>query len=278
MASRALWKGDLKLALVSCPVALHSALVPGGGDIHFNLINPRTGNRINMVAVDPRKGEVERSSLVRGYEIAKGRYVLLDKKDFDAVRLEATRVLEIERFVDAGSIDRIYWDRPYWLVPADKAAARSFATVVKAIERSGQIGIGRFVMHQREHICALEPREGRLLVTTLRTEDEIRPLAEAAGTTPHLPKARKEMLAIARKIIEQQEGTFDPRQFRDHYEEALADLIKRKRKGEELEPAEPVQDDKVVDLMSALKASIGKGGAAAARARRFTAARKSKRS
>ncbi len=273
MAARAVWKGELKLALVSCPVALHNALAPGGGDIHFHLVNPKTGNRINMVTVDPKAGEVERSKLVRGYEVSKGRYVLFDKGELAAVRLEATKVLEVERFVDGDAIDRIYWDHPYYLSPDGKDAAKPFGVLQQAIADSGQIGIGRFVMHNREHFCALEPRGKKLLVTTLRTEDEIRSLREAVGGAPRLPKASKPMLDIADKIIAQQEGSFDPTRFHDRYEAALADLIRRKRRGEDLAPAKPSADDKVVNLLDALKASLGKGGAAGERARRHVAAR-----
>ena len=273
MAARAIWKGELKLALVSCPVALHNALAPGGGDIHFHLVNPKTGNRINMVAVDPKSGEVERSKLVRGYEVSKGRYVLFDKEELAAVRLEATKVLEVDRFVDGDAIDRIYWDHPYYLSPDGKDAAKPFGVLQQAIADSGQIGIGRFVMHNREHFCAIEPRGKKLLVTTLRTEDEIRALREAAGGAPRLPKASKPMLDIADKIIAQQEGSFDPTRFHDRYEAALADLIRRKRRGEELAPTKPPEDDKVVNLLDALKASLGKGSAAGERARRHVAAR-----
>ena len=273
MAARAIWKGELKLALVSCPVALHNALAPSGGDIHFHLVNPKTGNRINMVAVDPKSGEVERSKLVRGYEVSKGRYVLFDKEELAAVRLEATKVLEVDRFVDGDAIDRIYWDHPYYLSPDGKDAAKPFGVLQQAIADSGQIGIGRFVMHNREHFCAIEPRGKKLLVTTLRTEDEIRGLREAAGGAPRLPKASKPMLDIADKIIAQQEGSFDPTRFHDRYEAALADLIRRKRRGEELAPARPPEDDKVVNLLDALKASLGKGSAAGERARRHVAAR-----
>ncbi len=273
MAARAIWKGDLKLAMVSCPVALHSALEPGGGDIHFHLINPGTGNRINTVAVDPEAGEIDRSKLVKGYEVSKNRYVLLGKEDFAAARIDADKVLEVERFVDAESIDRIYWDAPYYLSPADKEAARPFSVILKAIETSGQVGVGRFVMHQREHFCAVEPRGALLLVTTLRTEAEIRSVAEATGGAPRLPRPTADMLAIASKIIEQKAGKFEPTRFRDSYEEALADLIKRKRRGEDLKPAKPAGDDNVIDLMAALKASVGKGGAEAERAQRYAAAR-----
>jgi DNA end-binding protein Ku len=239
----------------------------------IHLLNPRTGNRVNTVAVDPEAGEVDRADLVKGYEVSTGRYVLLDKEDFAAVRLDATKVLEVERFVDADSIDRIYWDVPYYLAPSGREAARPFGVILAAIEKSGQVGMGRFVMRQREHFYAVEPRGDLLLVTTLRTEDEIRPVDEATGGTPHLPRPSADMLAIARKIIEQKSGRFEPGGFRDSYEDALADLIKRKQRGAELRPAEAPEGGNVVDLMDALKASLGKGGAEGERAQRYAAAR-----
>lgn len=259
MAARAVWKGELKLALVHCPVSLHNAIGAGGGDIHFHMVNPETGNRVAMVTVDPEAGEVDRSALVRGYEVSRGRYVLFDKEELETVQPEATRRLEIERFVDAGAIDRIYWDHPYYLSPDGREAARPFAVLLKAIEGSGQIGIGHFVMRNREHYCALEPRGDKLLVTTLRTEEEVRSLRTATGESIRLPKAPKPMLEIAGQIIAQQTGTFNPKLFHDRYEKALADLIRRKRRGEDLMPAQTPPDDNVVDLLDALKASLGKG-------------------
>lgn len=255
---RPTWEGHLRLSLVTCPVALYAA-TERSADIHFNLINPKTNNRIRMQAVDAGTGRtVDRSDLVRGFQISKNRYVLLDKEELDAVRLESTRILDIEEFVDADSIDRIYWDEPYYLAPAGKTGIEAFAVIRAAMEKQKKVALGRVVMHQRERICALEPRDKGILLTTLRTHDEIRATSEVFDRS--LPKPEPKMLQIAEKIIEQQEASFDPRHFKDRYEDALRDLIAKKKKGQPVVSQAPEgKDEKVVDLMAALRESLEGG-------------------
>lgn len=256
---RPTWEGHLRLSLVTCPVALYSA-TERSADVHFHLINPETNNRIRMQTVDAGTGEaVERADLVRGFEVSKNKYVLLDKEELDAVRLESTRVLDIEEFVDAADIDRIYWDEPYYLAPSGKTGIEAFAVILAAMARQKKVALGRLVMHQRERICALEPRGKGILLTTLRTHDEIRDAAEVFDHS--LPRPGASMLQIAEKIIEQQEAAFEPRHFTDRYEDALRDLIARKKKGETVVATAPDEDDeKVVDLMEALRRSLKGGG------------------
>jgi len=256
---RPTWEGHLRLSLVTCPVALYSA-TERNADIHFNLINPKTNNRIRMQTVDAGTGKaVERSDLVRGFEVSKNKYVLLDKEELDAVRLESTRILDIEEFVDAAGIDRIYWDQPYYLAPSGKTGIEAFSVILAAMVRQKKVALGRVVMHQRERICALEPRGKGILLTTLRTHDEIRDASEVFDRS--LPKPEPRMLQIAEKIIEQQEAEFEPKHFKDRYEDALRDLIARKKKGETVTTAAPEEEDeKVVDLMEALRKSLKGGG------------------
>jgi DNA end-binding protein Ku len=258
-ALRPTWEGHLRLSLVTCPVALYSA-VERTADVHFNLINPKTNHRIRMQAVDAVTGKpVDRSELVKGYAVAKNKYVLFDKDELEAVKLESTRVIDIEEFVDGATIDRIYWDEPYYLAPAGKTGIEAYAVIRAAMEKQGKVALGRLVLHQRERVCALEPRDGGMLLTTLRSHDEIRSADEVFDR--NLPKPDPRMLQIAEKIIEQQEAKFDPTEFKDRYEDALRDLIARKKKGEKLVSAEkPEDEDKVVDLMEALKKSLGGGG------------------
>ena len=268
-AMRPTWEGHLRLSLVTCPVALYSA-TERAADVHFNLINPKTNNRIRMQTVDAGTGKaVDRSDLVKGYAVSKNKYVLFEKDELDAVRLESTRVIDIGEFVDATSIDRIYWDEPYYLAPGGKTGIEAYAVIRTAMEKQGKVALGRLVMHQRERICALEPREGGILLTTLRTHDEIRSSSEVFER--NLPKPDSRMLQIAEKIIEQQEADFDPTEFKDRYEDALRDLIKRKAKGEDVvSSAEPEEEDKVVDLMDALRQSLkGGGGPSRDKADRF---------
>jgi DNA end-binding protein Ku len=270
-ALRPTWEGHLRLSLVTCPVALYTA-TERTADIHFNLINPKTHNRIHMQTVDAGTGKpVDRSQLVRGFAVSKNKYVLLDKEELEAVKLESTRIIDIERFVDAEAIDRIYWHEPYYLAPAGKTGAEAFAVIQAAMEKENKVALGRVVLHQRERLCALEPRDSGILLTTLRTHDEIR--SSDAVFDRHLPKPDARMLEIAGKIIEQQEAEFDPSEFRDRYEDALRDLIERKKKGEKLVAAEPEEPEgKVVDLMAALRQSLEGGGAGRERAERFMAA------
>lgn len=268
-AMRPTWEGHLRLSLVTCPVALYTA-TERAADVHFNLINPKTNNRIRMQSVDAGTGDVvDRADLVRGFAVSKNKYVLFDKDELDAVKLESTRIIDIQEFVDANTIDRIYWDEPYYLAPAGKTGIEAFAVIRAAMEKQGKVALGRLVMHQRERICALEPRDAGILLTTLRTHDEIRSTAEVFDR--NLPKPDPRMLQIAEKIIEQQQAKFDPTEFKDRYEDALRDLIQRKTKGEKLvSAAEPEQADKVVDLMDALRKSLkGGGGPSRDKADRF---------
>ncbi|TAJ86461.1 MAG: Ku protein [Reyranella sp.] len=268
-AMRPTWEGHLRLSLVTCPVALYTA-TERTADIHFNMINPRTNNRIRMQTVDAGTGKpVDRADLVRGFAVSKNKYVLLEKEELDAVRLESTRILDIEEFVDATEIDRIYWDEPYYLAPSGKTGIEAYAVIRAAMEKRRKVALGRVVMHQRERICALEPRDKGILLTTLRTHDEIRATSEVFDRS--LPRPNAQMLQIAEKIIEQQDARFDPTRFKDRYEDALRELIAKKKKGQPVVSEAPEQDDeKVVDLMEALKKSLkGGGGPSRDKADRF---------
>ena len=259
MAYRPTWQGHLKLSLVTCPVALYTATNPSG-DVHFNLINPKTNNRIHMITTDPDTGPVERSELVKGYEVEKGRYVLLSEDEIKSVRLESTRTIDIERFVPVADIDRIYWDHPYYLAPDGKMAQEAFGVIREAMERSGQIALGRIVLSTRERLLALEPRGKGILAYTIRTDAEVRNPDEIFGAITDKP-ADPAMISIAEKIIDQQKGPFDPSQFTDRYETALKALIAEKQKGHRPVEAAPPEESNVVDLMAALRASLaGKGG------------------
>jgi DNA end-binding protein Ku len=254
LSSRPMWQGALRLSLVSCPVALFNA-TSRTADISFHLLNPETNNRIRMIPTDPDTGPVQRSDLVKGYEISKNHYVVLSNEELDAVRLETTRTIEIERFVDEKEIDRLYWNAPYYLLPNEKGGVEAYTVIREALAETGRIALGRVVMHTRERLVALEPRGKGIIVYTLRMGDEVIRPEEAFEDIP-AAHPDKEMIQIARKIIEQKEGEFEPAKFEDRYENALRDLIRRKQKGEKLITAEPVEEDNVIDLMQALKKSL----------------------
>lgn len=270
MAYRPTWQGHLKLSLVTCPVALYTA-VNSGGDVHFNLINPKTNNRIRMITTDPETGPIDRSDLVKGFEVEKGRYILITDEEIRSVRLETTRTIEIERFVPAEDIDRVYWDHPYYLAPDGKLAQEAFAVIREAMERAGQVALGRVVLSTRERLLGIEPRGKGMVAYSLRSADEVRQPDEIFSQIADV-KPDAQMIQIAERIIEQQEGPFDPTQFVDRYEEALKALIAEKQKGHRPVAAPEPEDTNVVDLMAALRASLqgkgspapgGKGGAGA---------------
>jgi DNA end-binding protein Ku len=261
LSARPIWQGNLRLSLVSCPVALFGA-TSRSNDISFHLLNPETNNRIRMVPTDPDTGPVERADLVKGYELEKNKYVVIDKDELDAVKLETTHTLEIESFVDVNDIDRLFWNTPYYMVPNDDSGVDAFVVIRQALEKTGRIALGRVVMHTRERLMALEPRDKGIIAYTLRMRNEV---VDPAKAFHDIPAARPDhkMIDIAEKIIEQKEGDFEPDKFKDRYEAALRDLIRRKQKGEKLVTAEPVEESNVIDLMEALKKSLKNKGKAA---------------
>ena len=254
---RPTWRGHLRLSLVTCPVELYTG-TNAASDVHFHLINPKTNNRIKMITTDPDTGPVNRSDLVKGYEVEKGRYVLLTDEEIKSVKLESTKTIDIERFVPADEIDRIYWNAPYYLAPDGKMAVEAYAVIREAMRASGQIALGRVVMSTRERLMALEPRDEGIVAYSLRSHDEVRRPEDVFERIPDV-KIDKAMVSIALKIIEQQEGPFDPEQFTDRYEEALRKLIASKEKGKKPVAVEEPEDTNVVDLMAALRASLQGG-------------------
>ena len=264
MRGRPTWQGHLKLSLVSCPVALYTA-VARTGDVHFNMLHKTTHNRIRMIPTDPETGPVDRDDIVKGYEIEKDRYVVVTDDEIEDVRLESTRTIDIDRFVDEHEIDRLYWNDPYFLVPDGKTATQAYTVIREAMRKAGRIALGRVVMHTRERLLAIEPRDNGLIAYSLRTYDEVRSAQEAFEDIPR-QKADPKMVEIAAKIIEQLEGPFQPNDFKDRYEDALRALIKQKEKGagRKVTAQEP-QGGEVIDLMEALRKSLDAKGAAAAK-------------
>jgi len=254
LARRPVWQGNLRLSLVSCPVALYSA-INRTGDIAFHLLNPKTNNRIRMVPTDPDEGPVERADLVKGYEIEKNRYVVVTPEELDAVKLETTHTLDIERFVDEKEIDRLYWNDPFYLLPAGDSGIDAYLVIREAMAEARRIALGRLVMHTRERLMAVEARGKGLIAWSLRMADEVIAAADAFESIPQ-KKPDPRMIEIAQKIIEQHEGPFTPSGFKDRYENALRELIRRKERGEKPVTAEPVEETNVIDLMAALKKSL----------------------
>jgi DNA end-binding protein Ku len=213
-----------------------------------------------MVTTDPDTGPLNRSDLVKGYEISKGEYVLITKDDLDSVKLETTRTLDIESFVDADTIDRVYWENPYFLVPDGKEALDAYAVIHEAMKQTNRMALGRLVMHTRERLMAIEPRGKGLMAYTLRMANEVKAADDAFAGIPQ-GKPSKQMIEIAWKLIEQKEADFTPDEFVDRYEMALKDLIEEKRKGHKPARSAEPSDTNVIDLMAALTKSLSHGGA-----------------
>ncbi len=261
MAPRASWKGYIKLSLVSCPVRLYPA-VSGSERIAFNQLHKDTHNRINMKPVDPELGLVERADLVRGYEYEDKQYIIIDDSDLEAVRIESNHTLNIEAFVDASEVDVIYQDSPYYLAPDGKMAEETFAVLRDAMAAANKVAIARLVMSSRERVVTIGAREKGMFVTTLRDPREVRSTTAYFDEIPDI-KADPEMLQLAEKLIEQKVTHFDPQKYEDRYETALMAMIKEKLKGHKPIIAAAPERGNVINLMDALKASLGQAKPAA---------------
>ena len=255
MAPRANWKGYLRLSLVSCPIALYPASSLSE-KVSFNRLNRKTGNRLKQQNVDSETGEVvPREDTARGYEVAKGQYLIVEDEELDAVQIESTRTIDIDQFVPRIEIDERYIDSPYYIAPDGQVGQDAFAVIRDTIGKLNMVALGRVVLTRREHVIALEPKGRGLLGLTLRYPYEVRDEASYFGDIPDL-KLSKEMLDLATHIVNTKSGHFDPSQFQDRYENALMDLLKKKEAGEKIEPAREAAAPRVVNLMDALRASI----------------------
>jgi DNA end-binding protein Ku len=260
MAPRAYWKGYLRLSLVSCPVALYPATTDAE-KVRFHQINRHTGNRVRYRKVDADTGEeVDPDEIVKGYEISKGKYLEVTDEDLEAVAIESSRTIDIDRFVPRSEIDDLYNVRPYYVAPDGKVAAEAFMTIREAIDATKMVAIASLVLTTREHMIALEPRGRGLMGTLLRYPYEVRDEKDYFADIPNL-KIDKEMLDLAKHIVETKKGHFTPDMFEDRYEDALKDLIRRKAKGEKIEAPEPEKPSNVVSLMDALRRSVEAGQA-----------------
>src|ERR671910_1282909 len=255
MAPRANWKGYLRLSLVSCPIALYPA-TSEREKISFNQINSKTGNRIKMNRVDAETGEpVEYSDIVKGFEVSKGNYLEVTDEELEAISIESTRTIEIDEFVPKQEIDDLYNVRPYFIAPEGKVGTDAFAVIREIIENMKMVALGRVVLTSREHVIALEPRGKGLMGTLLRYPYEVRDPKDFFGDIPDV-NVTKDMLDLARHIVQTKSGHFHPEKFEDRYESALKDLIERKQAGMKIEPVKHAPAPKVVNLLEALKASI----------------------
>ncbi|HKF11073.1 MAG TPA: Ku protein [Xanthobacteraceae bacterium] len=275
MAPRAYWKGYLKLSLVSCPVALFPASSERD-KISFHQINKTTGNRIRYKKVDAEtEEEVDAADIIKGYEVGKGEYIELEPEELEAVAIESTRTIEIDEFVPRNEIDDLYLNNPYYLVPDGEVGQQAFAVIREAIRKEGTVALGRVVFTSREHVIALEPRGKGLLGMTLRYPYEIRKEDQYFDEIED-EKIPKDMLELATHIVETKSGHFKPEKFEDHYENALKELLKKKRVGEKIEAPKQREPAKVINLMDALRRSVSaeRGGGARRKPSRSSAQRR----
>ena len=256
MAPRANWKGFLRLSLVTCPVALFPA-TSDSEKISFNQINRNTGHRIKYQKVDAETGEeVAADDIMKGFKVDKDTYVEVSKDELENIALESTRTIEIDEFVPKSDIDPRYLIRPYYLVPDGKIGHDAYAVIRETIRSMGKVAIGRLVLTNREHIIALEPLNNGLMGTLLRYPYEVRGEEEYFDEIQDV-KVTKDMLDLAKHIVEQRSGEFEPGKFEDRYEAALVDLVNKKRNGERITAiGQPRDSSNVIDLMTALKRSL----------------------
>ena len=261
MAARAYWQGQIRLALVSIPVEIYSA-TKSGAAISFKQIHEPSGQPIHYEKVVTGIGPVDIDEIMKGYEISKGEYVLLDQDEIDAVKLESKKTLELTQFVDASEIDVLYYEKPYFVVPADDLAEEAFIVLREALRRTKKVGLGQLAMRGREYVVSLKPCGRGMVLETLRYADEVH---KAQGYFREIPddKPSDELLELAEALIGKRSGDFHPQEFHDRYVDALKDLVERKRKAKGGGKIIEDKDDgkrsgsNVVDLMAALKKSMG---------------------
>jgi DNA end-binding protein Ku len=255
MAPRPNWKGYLKLSLVSCPVALYPATTTSER-VSFRTLNRETGNRVRRQFVDEQTGEpVQAEDQAKGYEVAKGEYIVLEDDELKAVQIESNHTIDIERFVPSSEIDKLYLDTPYYLAPTDRVGEEAFAVIREAMRSEKVVGLARAVLFRRERVLKLEPRGKGIVATSLHFANEVH---ASDGYFAEIPDVDlpKEMLELAKHIIAKMSGKFEPEQFEDRYENALIELIRSKQKGMPIKPQPTHRTTNVINLMDALRRSV----------------------
>ncbi len=269
MAARAYWQGQIRLALVSIPVEIYPA-TKSGAAVSFRQIHEPSGKPIKYEKVVTGVGPVDPDEILKGYEVSKGNYVLLEQEEIEAVKIESRKTLELVQFVEADAIDVLYYEKPYFVLPADDLAEEAYAVLRDALRRTKKVGLGQLSVRGREQLVSLKPCGRGLVLEVLRYADEV---TRAQTYFRGLPEteADADLLDLATTIIEKKTGPFKPEEFHDRYVDALQQLIEKKKKAkgkrviEDVEDAAPSRGGNVIDLMAALKKSVGDSGGAAAR-------------
>lgn len=265
MAAHATWKGYLKLSLVSCAIALYPA-VSSSARVRFNTLNRKTGNRVKRLLIDAETEEtVENEDQVKGYEVGRGSYVAIEKEEIDEIKIESTHTIDIGSFVPRDEVEQRYFDTPYFIVPDDTVAQEAFAVIRDAMREEGKAGLGRVVISGRERVMLIEPCGKGLIGTTLRYAYEVKDPKSYFEDIPDV-ELPTEMRELASHIIEKKADRFDPSKFEDHYEQAVIALVQSKQTGKPVHTETAAPPSNVVNLMEALRRSIGAEKAPAAKA------------
>lgn len=259
-SSRPYWSGTIRMSLVVLAVNVFRGVDPKA-DVRFHQLHKPSGKRIQYQKVAEGEGVVDKSDIVKGFEYRKGRYIVVEPEELKALKIESNNTLNIVRFVDRNDIDSIYIDEPHFVAPADEAAVESFAVVRDALRAERKVGLGQIVLSGRERIAALQPCGDGMLLETLRYADDIKQAGKFFAPVKRV-KADKDQLELARRLIEQKSGAFEPEAFKDHYEKAVREMLEAKRKHKDVVAAEPPprQGAEVIDLMDALRRSVKGGG------------------
>ena len=257
-APRAYWKGFLRLSLVSIGVQIYNA-VESKSEISFRQIHKPSGRRVNYEKVVQGVGKIDSSDIAKGYEVDQDTYVLLEPEEIDAIKLESKRTIDLVQFVDAKQIDYRYFERPYFVVPADEMAGEGYVVIREALRKTGKVGLAQITIAGREWLIAVAPLEDGLIMEMLRYAEELRDPTDYFNEVPSA-KPDKEMVELATQLIQKKSGAFNPKRFEDHYASALRELVQDKLKGRKIiaphEEARP-SGGNIVDLMEALKRSVG---------------------
>jgi DNA end-binding protein Ku len=258
MAPRAVWKGFLRVSELTCPVALYTA-ASSSDRVSFHTLNRATGHRVRREYVDEETGEpVERDEQVKGYEIAKDKYVLLEPEEVAQAVPESDKTLAVEAFLTCPDIDTTYFDKPYYVAPADASAEAAFGVIREGMRAKDVAALARAVLFRRVRTVLIRAQGPGLIANTLNFDYEVRPSSEAFAEIPEL-EIKGEMLDLAEHIIRTKAGSFDPATFDDRYDAALVELVKAKAEGRKIEPPKPREPERVVDLLEALRQSAGQG-------------------
>jgi DNA end-binding protein Ku len=263
MAARAYWKGFLRLSLVSIAVEIYNA-VETRSEISFRQIHKPSGRRINYTKTVQGIGEVDSADIVKGYEVDPDTYVTLEPEEIEAVKLDSKKTIDLVTFVDAAEIDPRYFERPYFVAPTDKHSGEGYVVIREALRKTGRVGLAQLTIAGREWLVAIAPFGDGLLMEMLRYAEELKDPGQFFNAVP-TAKPDKEMVDLAIELIGRKSGKFTPEQFKNHYAEALRALVNKKMKGQKvIAPHEEVAPGgaKVIDLMAALRKSIGEGGKA----------------